>query len=124
MADDAGADFIGLVGPMPSGPGVLDHDAARAIAAAYTGNAEPVLLTASQTAEAIAADARRVGATHVQVVRHIDRAEAHRLSGMPLTYFQIIHVEDRGALDLVSRQAQRAVRPRFAARLHGSDQDG
>ena len=104
-ASDAGADYLGLVGPMPSGPGILDHSTAQTIAAQHRGHGAPILLTASTTAEAIAADAARVGVSHVQVVRHIDPAEAQLLSEYPLTYFQVIHIEDETALTLIETYA-------------------
>lgn len=103
IAADAGANLLGLVGPMPSGPGILSLDQAAAIAAAHKGDAEPILLTASSTAAQIKADAQSVGVTHVQVVRHIHAAEAEALSKSGLTYFQVIHVEDDSALHLIPR---------------------
>lgn len=104
-ATDAGADLLGLVGPMPSGPGVVDHGTAAAIADSITTTANPILLTSSKTASAIIADAKRVGVSHVQVVRHIDPAEATQLAATGLTYFQVIHVEDESALDLIDTYA-------------------
>lgn len=101
IAADAGADLLGLVGPMPSGPGVVNLDTAAVIAGSITTTAKPILLTSSQTADAIIADAKRVGVSHVQVVRHIDPAEAAHLAATDLTYFQVIHVEDESALDLI-----------------------
>lgn len=101
MAADAGANFLGLVGPMPSGPGVLDHDAARMIAAAAPSEARAVLLTSSDTADGIAADAARVGVGAVQVVRHINRDEAESVAALGLFYVQVIHVEDRSVLGLI-----------------------
>lgn len=101
MAAEAGADLLGLVGPMPSGPGVLTLDEARGIAATVSGDADPILLTSSSTAEGIAADADRVGVAAVQVVRHIPAAEAQALAGRGLTYVQVIHVEGPEALDLI-----------------------
>ena len=106
IAAAAGADLLGLVGPMPSGPGVLTPDQAAGIAAGYDGAAEPILLTASTTAAEIDADARHVGVSHAQVVQHIASAEARQLSAMNLTYFQVIHVEDETALDLMSRYGE------------------
>jgi len=101
LASTVGADFLGLVGPMPSGPGILDHRAAREITDGHSGNGKPILLTSSTTATEIAVDARRVAVDHVQVVRHIDRIEAKKLSALPLAYFQVIHVEDENALGLI-----------------------
>lgn len=101
LATDARADILGLVGPMPSGPGTLTLEAAKAIAIGYSGNARPILLTSSSTADAIAEEAKQVGVSHVQVTRHIDSAEAQRLAELPLTYFQVVHIEGEAALDLI-----------------------
>ena len=101
IATDAGAELLGLVGPMPSGPGILNYEAAAKIARAAPSKAKPILLTSTQTAEGIIADAERVGVSHVQVVRHIDPREAQKLAASNLTYFQVIHVEDNSALDLI-----------------------
>ncbi len=105
MAANAGADLLGLVGPMPSGPGILSHDSAAEIAQSSPTQAKPILLTSSSTAEAINAEANRVGVSHVQVVRHIDPAEAGRLAETDLTYFQVIHVEDETALTHIDTYA-------------------
>ncbi len=105
LAAALGADMLGLVGPMPDGPGVLDHDTARTIAQGFAGPAAPILLTSSATADAIAADAARVGVSRVQVVRHIDRREADRLAALDLTYIQVIHVEDNRAPDRLADYA-------------------
>lgn len=102
LAEGAGADLLGLVGPMPSGPGVLDHDAAAEIAGTHRGVAAPVLLTSSETCDAITADAGKVGVGHVQIVRHIAPKEAEHLARAGLVYIQVIHVEDESALDLIA----------------------
>lgn len=105
MATSAGAELLGLVGPMPSGPGILDHETAAKIARSTTANAHPILLTSSQTAEEIIADAERVGVSHVQVVRHIAAAESIKLAESNLTYFQVIHIEDETSLGLIETYA-------------------
>jgi len=101
LAAAAGVDLLGLVGPMPSGPGILDHETAEEIARSAPTKAKPILLTSSQSAQEIIADARRVGVSHVQVVRHIEPDEAEKLAASSLTYFQVIHVEDESALDRI-----------------------
>ena len=101
IAHDAGAELLGLVGPMPSGPGILDHKTAAKIARAAPTGAKSILLTSSQTAQEIIADARRVGVSHVQVVRHIEPDEAEKIAASSLTYFQVIHVEDESTLDRI-----------------------
>lgn len=101
IATDAGAELLGLVGPMPSGPGILDHETASEIARTAPVEASPILLTSSQTAQEIIADAERVGVSHVQVVRHIEPDEAKQLAASNLIYFQVIHVEGESTLDLI-----------------------
>lgn len=101
MAADAGADMIGLVGPMPDGPGIVSHAAAREIAGTVPPWVRPVLLTASDTAEAIAADAAAAGVDTVQVVRHIAPAESRALARTGLGVLQVIHVEGPEAVGLI-----------------------
>ncbi|MEL6768583.1 MAG: phosphoribosylanthranilate isomerase, partial [Pseudomonadota bacterium] len=108
LAAKAGADWFGLVGPMPSGPGILTLAAAREIAKAAPAGARPILLTASETAEEIGRDAAAVGVDAVQVVRHIAPTEACALAARPLHYVQVVHVEDASALDLIDSYAEHA----------------
>lgn len=110
LAARMGADLLGLVGPMPTGPGVIDLSAARAIAAAAPPWARPVLLTSEPTAEGIAREAAAAGVDAVQIVRHVAPAEHDRLARIAprLARIQVIHVEDRSALDLIPAYADRA----------------
>lgn len=107
LAASAGADLLGLVGPMPSGPGVIDEAATREIAAGTPPWATPVLLTACKTADDIAEHAARAGVRMVQVVSHIAPEVHARLSRSApgLARLQVIHVEDEGALDLIDTYA-------------------
>ena len=103
MAADAGADLVGLVGPMPSGAGIVSPEMCREIADAAPAWVTPVLLTSSDTGEAIASDIRRAGVRAVQLVRHVDPS-VHRQLARDLTgvrRFQVIHVEGAEALDLI-----------------------
>ncbi len=107
MAIAHGADALGLVGAMPSGPGpIADAEIAR-IAAAAPPPVATFLLTSEVTAGDIAAHVRQTGANTVQIVNHIDPGEALRLAEyLPATRrVQVIHVEDRSALDLVDLYA-------------------
>lgn len=103
----AGADALGLVSAMPTGPGPIPEDAIAAIAAAIPPPVEPFLLTALERADAIAEQALRLGVRTVQLVRHVDPAEHVRLrSEAPgLRIVQVIHVEDPGALALIAPYA-------------------
>jgi phosphoribosylanthranilate isomerase len=105
IAAGAGADAIGLVGPMPSGPGVIDLETAARLARGTPPPVAPVLLTAETTAEAIATQVAMVGAPIVQVVQHIDaHAAAELAERLPHTrILQVVHVEDESALRLIER---------------------
>lgn len=109
MAVAAGADAVGLVGPMPSGPGPIDDATARAIAATLPAPVSPWLLTSEATPEAILAHAARCGVTTVQIVRHVPPAHHEWLQTEApwLRRVQVIHVEDIAALDLVAAYGER-----------------
>ncbi len=107
MAIEHGADALGLVGPMPSGPGVIDDATAAEIARNSPPPVSTFLLTSCDDAPAIADHVTRVSAATVQIVNHIDPGEAARLAEMlPHTRrVQVVHVEDDGALELIPRYA-------------------
>ena len=100
----AGADLVGLVGPMPSGAGIVSPDICREIALAAPAWVTPVLLTSSESADAIAADIRHAGVRAVQLVRHVEpkvhSALAQDLPGV--RRFQVIHVEGHDAIELIA----------------------
>lgn len=105
MAAAAGADMIGLVGPMPSGAGAIALAKARRIAEAAPPWVSPVLLTSGATADAIARDLSVCPVRCVQIVRHVEPEVHHDLSArLPgVRRLQAIHVEGPGALDLLPR---------------------
>lgn len=98
-----GANALGLVGGMPSGPGVIDDDLAREIARTTPPTVDTFLLTSRERAEDIADHVQFCGTTTAQIVRHIEPSEYVRLARrLPTTRLvQVIHVEDEGALELV-----------------------
>ena len=98
-----GADASGLVGAMPSGPGVLDDERVREIAAGIPPGVDTFLLTSRDTADDIADHVRFCGTTTVQIVRHIEPEELSRLAAaLPsVRRVQVIHVEDASALELI-----------------------
>ena len=99
MAVAAGADALGLVGPMPSGPGVLDAARLTEIAAGIPPPVAGVLLTARETGRDIVDHVRQSGVSVVQVVREIDPAEAEALARLApdVRRIQVVHVQDGGA---------------------------
>lgn len=102
-----GADALGLVGAMPSGPGQIDDATIAGIAACVPPPVSTFLLTSETTADAIADHAKRTLPTAVQIVDHIDPAESERLVALlPSTRrVQVIHIEDKGALSLIDAYA-------------------
>jgi phosphoribosylanthranilate isomerase len=107
MALAHGADAIGLVGRMPSGPGPIEDDLIREIA---TGVAPPVarfLLTSETRANAIAAHVRYCGIDTVQIVSHVEPIELMQLAELvpEVRRVQVIHIEDHTALDRIDAYA-------------------
>jgi phosphoribosylanthranilate isomerase len=105
MAAAAGADLVGMVGPMPTGAGVIDLDRARAIAGGAPAWVTPVLLTSGETEETIAEEVAFCRVRCVQIVRHVV-PEVHRALASRLPWvrrLQAIHVEGPEALELIGR---------------------
>ena len=103
MAIAAGADALGLVGEMPSGPGVISDDLAREIAEIVPPPISTFLLTSRGAADEIIDHVHYCGTNTVQIVRHIDPAQYPDLiSSLPsVRRVQVIHVEDEAALNLI-----------------------
>lgn len=107
LAIGLGADAIGLVARMPSGPGPIEDEAIAGIAAMAPPPVASFLLTCEKDAEAIADHVRRTGVSTVQVVNHIAPEESERLARLlpAIRRVQVIHVEDAGALALIEHYA-------------------
>ena len=102
-----GADALGLVGDMPSGPGIISDELARDIAAAVPPPVATFLLTSRTRGDEIAEHVGHCGCSAVQVVQHIDPAEHEviRARQPRVRRVQVIHVEDAGALELIADYA-------------------
>jgi phosphoribosylanthranilate isomerase len=100
LALAAGADALGLVSAMPSGPGVIADELVAEIARAVPPPVATFLLTSRVTADAIAEQHHRTRATTLQLVDHVPPAELAKLRrALPgIKLVQVIHVEDEGAL--------------------------
>ena len=105
-----GADAVGLVGAMPSGPGPIDDALAAEIARAVPPPVATFLLTSFHTGEEIAGHAHKVGATAVQIVRHIEPREYSGLRRLlhGVKIVQVVHVEDASALGMAQDYARLA----------------
>jgi len=98
-----GANAIGLVAEMPSGPGTLKDPQIRDIARSVPPGVDTFLLTSRTQASDIADHIRYCGTNTVQIVTHIEPGELEALArALPATRrVQVIHVEAREALDLI-----------------------
>ncbi|ARN81696.1 phosphoribosylanthranilate isomerase [Methylocystis bryophila] len=107
LAIGAGADALGLVGAMPSGPGPISDETIFEIAAFAPPPIAPFLLTSEQTADAISAHLRRTHTSTVQIVSQIDPAESAKLVELEpnVRRVQVVHVEGPSALDLMTAYA-------------------
>lgn len=102
-AIDAGADALGLVAKMPSGPGTITDEQIARIAAQIPPPIATFMLTAETEAQAISDHIDITRPTAVQIVSHISVAESKKLAELQpvIRRVQVIHVEDRGALSLI-----------------------
>lgn len=105
MAMAAGADALGFVAAMPSGPGVVTDATIRAVTADVPPPVATFLLTSRATGIDIAEHVRHCGTNTVQIVDHIDPAELAVLAvSLPMVRrVQVIHVEGPEALGLIPR---------------------
>lgn len=96
MAIEAGATAIGLVGPMPSGPGIIDLETAAQIVKAVAGNVDTFFLCSAQSVDEISRQHEQVGSTHIQLVDQVeDDVYGTLKSRFPeLQIVQVVHVVD------------------------------
>ena len=96
----AGADAIGLVSAMPSGPGVIGEDLIAEIAAAAPPALGTFLLTSKVEPTAVVAQQRRCGVNTVQLCDALDAGayRALRAARPGIALVQVIHVRDESAV--------------------------
>lgn len=94
MAIKAGASAIGLVGKMPSGPGPIEDDLIKMIAASVPPPVATFLLTSETTAKGIIEHHRRVNTSTIQIVDTPEEGSYEKLrSALPsVKLVQVIHV--------------------------------
>ncbi len=108
MAVKYGASAVGLVGKMPSGPGVISDDQIRDIAKTVPPLVSTFLLTSETTSGKIIDHHQR---THTSVIQLVDRVEASgyselrkSLPGVKLV--QVIHVVSEESVDEAVRASE------------------
>jgi phosphoribosylanthranilate isomerase len=107
LAVSLGADALGLVGPMPSGPGVIDDALSALIARQVPPPVATFLLTSETTAAGVIAHHRRVGSTALQLVDELELGAYERIrAALPgIKLVQVLHVADERILDEADRVA-------------------
>ena len=94
LAIAQGADALGLVGTMPSGPGPIDDELIARVAAGVPPPIATFLLTSETEAEAIIAHARRCRTNTLQLVDRVaDEVYPQLRAALPgIKLVQVIHV--------------------------------
>ena len=107
MAIDAGADLVGLVGPMPSGPGPIDLETAAVIARGLPPGVGSVLLSHAADLDRLDAELELVRPAVLQLVDAVEprvlRALRRQMGGTRL--LQVLHVRDATVLDAAQELA-------------------
>ena len=101
MAISFGADALGLVGQMPSGPGIITDELINQIARAVPPPVASFLLTSQTTASGIIAHYQKVNTSVIQLVDAVsaDTYHAIRLALPSIKLVQVIHVIDQKTLE-------------------------
>lgn len=109
IAIDHGADALGLVGKMPSGPGPIPDWLISEIIETIPPPIASFLLTSEQASEEIIYHVKRVGANTVQIVDELTTGTYDDIrTGLPhLRIVQVIHVSDENSIDEAVRLASR-----------------
>jgi len=95
-----GAAAIGLVGRMPSGPGIITDDLIHAIAKTVSPPIQTFLLTSETTTDNIIEHHRKVNTTTIQIVDALSGREYHKIrEAIPnVQLVQVIHVLDKSSI--------------------------
>lgn len=101
-AIEAGADALGLVSDMPSGPGVVSDVLIQSIAARVPPPLATFLLTRRLDLQGVVAHCRTAGCNTVQIVDHVDPAVLVGVrSALPwLRVVQVVHVTGPESIEL------------------------
>lgn len=97
LAIQAGATELGLVGPMPSGPGIISNETIAEIAKAVPSHINTFLLTSETTVQGIIDHHAKVGTNTIQIVDQLTEGSHSDIrAAIPgIKLVQVIHVIDR-----------------------------
>jgi phosphoribosylanthranilate isomerase len=101
LAIDHGADALGLVGKMPSGPGPIADELIATIAKTIYPPIASFLLTSEQSSAAIIAHIKRAGVNTVQIVDELTAGTYHHIKDeLPhIKIVQVIHVTGEESIE-------------------------
>ncbi|MFK7774818.1 MAG: phosphoribosylanthranilate isomerase [Saprospiraceae bacterium] len=109
MAIDAGASALGLVGPMPSGPGIISNEMiSKIVQAVANQSVETFLLTSETTVEGIYNHYQKTKTTTIQLVDKIEKDGHARLKELlpEVKIIQVLHVLGKKTIDEAERLMQ------------------
>src|SRR5438046_2125994 len=108
LAIGAGADALGLVSAMPSGPGPIADELIREIRRHVPPPIATFLLTCRQDVEAIAAQLRFTGCNTVQLCDEVTSGsyDALRAAAPNISIVQVIHVSGEESIAAAARAAE------------------
>lgn len=100
LAIQLGASVIGLVGAMPSGPGVIGDVLIKSIATDIPSSTESFLLMSESTSSAIIEHWNRTKTSAIQIVSAIDLDEYLKIRAFlpEVKLVQVVHVENKEAI--------------------------
>jgi len=100
LASRYGASVIGLVGPMPSGPGIISNEMIHQIASNIPSPISTFLLTSETRVEKIIAHYKKVNTDAIQLVDTVDHQayETIRKELPQVELVQVIHVIDETSI--------------------------
>jgi len=101
MAVDAGAYALGLVGHMPSGPGIISDKLIAEIASSTPKDIETFLLTSETSVDKIIEHHSKVKTTTIQIVDTLTQGNHLELKkALPnIKIVQVLHVLDKSSID-------------------------
>lgn len=101
MAIDYGASALGLVGNMPSGPGIIDDKLIKSIASVIPSGIESFLLTSEINALDIIAHHHKANTNTIQIVDKLNEGHYNdiRMVLPSVNLVQVIHVVDQNSID-------------------------
>lgn len=100
LAIKSGATALGLVGPMPSGPGIISEDLIAKIASFVPDDINTFLLTSETSADKIIAQHQKVKTNTIQIVDKLGSGTYQdiRLAIPGIQLVQVIHVIDEDSI--------------------------